>query len=331
MKLVIVAGGTGGHIYPGLALAEEFLKKNGQTELLFVGTENGLEKELIAREGYQLKLIKGRTILNSLFGVVQALKILRRFRPQVLVSTGGYASLPVVVAAWLIKIPVFLLEQNVLPGRTNRLCRRLARQLFLSFAESLKYIDGLVTGNPVRRIISETVRPAAGDTRTVLVMGGSQGARRLNEAVLVAKRSLPPGIRLIHLVGKRDFGFFQIESAANYLPIPYANNINDYLAQADLVISRAGATAIAEFLVMGLPMVLIPYPFAADGHQSLNAQAVEAAGAARVILDAEFNGAKLLEIIKAEPATYAKMSQAARRLGRPDAAARIVNEIYARS
>lgn len=327
MKLAIAAGGTGGHIYPGLALAAEVKRCDPRAEILFVGTPYGLENELVTKEGFRLELISGRTLFKSFIGFFQGIWLLGRFRPGAVISTGGYASLPLVLAAWLLRIPIYLHEQNVLPGKTNRLCARLARKVFLSFPETKKYLAGEVVGNPVRREIVDEPASAQADW-TVLVMGGSQGARRLNEAVIASVTSLPPGVKIIHLIGQRDFELFHPAPSSVYQPVPYAYNIAQYLAAADLVVSRAGATAIAEFLVRGLPMVLVPYPHAAEDHQTLNAEVIARADAGLVVPDREFSADRFMELLRAGRESYDKMKENARRLARPDAAERIIEQIY---
>jgi len=338
VKIAIVAGGTGGHIYPGIAIAEEIKRCHKNESLFFVGSVEGLEKVLVPRGGFPIKLIKARAMLRklsykaisapfvSLIGFFQSIVLLRREQPDILVATGGYVSLPVCLAAKLLKVQIFILEQNVLPGFVTRLCARLADKVFLSFEESQKYLRGEVVGNPVRRSIIE-LKKQPHEKKVVLVIGGSQGARTINRAVLASLDKIPPGIKVIHAIGQRDYQ----ENLArdNYLPIAYVDNIAELLSGVDLVISRSGATAIAEFLVAHLPMILIPFPYAADNHQLLNAQVVEKAGAAKIIANHDFTTEvfiKLLTDFNGEQ--YAKMGLACQRLAKPLAAERIVNEIY---
>ena len=344
MKIVIVSGGTGGHIYPGIAIAEEIKMRDTNASILFLGSEKGLEKELVAGKGYAIKLIKSRKTISSLFisliGFFQALVILRGFSPKALIATGGYASLPAVLAAKVLRIPIVLHEQNVLPGTVNRLGQRLAEKVFLSFAESLKYIPGEVVGNPVRREILEAQKENARgklnlplDKKVILVMGGSQGSKKINETVISSLANLPADKHILHIVGARDFGwvnsYLKDRKINNYQAFPYVHEMGNILAAADIVISRAGATAIAEFLVRGLPMVLIPFPYAADNHQLLNAKAVADAGGAIIVDDRDFTPARFIELINDAALNYDKMSQAVKKLARPQAAKRIVSYIYA--
>ncbi|MBU0672872.1 MAG: undecaprenyldiphospho-muramoylpentapeptide beta-N-acetylglucosaminyltransferase [Candidatus Margulisbacteria bacterium] len=351
MRIAIAAGGTGGHIYPGIALAQAIKRRDPQATILFLGSDEGLEKELITREGYDLKLIKARALLRKLsykavsapfvsfVGFIQSLIILKNFAADVVVSTGGYASLPVVLAAKLLRLPIVLHEQNVLPGAVNRLSRKMASKCFLSFSQSKKYLQGEVVGNPIRREIILADRATArkkfnlAGEKTVLVMGGSQGAKKINETVLSSLADLPAGVRVLHIIGLRDSGWVNSYLAGkeikNYEALPYIHDIASALAAADLVISRAGATAIAEFLVRGLPMILIPFPFAAEDHQRLNANVIADGGAAAVVEDKDFTPNKFIALINDNSLNYDTMKQAARALARPEAAERIVDYLYA--
>jgi len=350
VKIAIVAGGTGGHIYPGLAIAEEVRLRDPKAEILFLGSEEGLEKDLVSRAGYEIKLIKSRALLRklsykaisapfvSVIGFFQALSILKANAPTVLFSTGGYASLPVVLTARLLGIPILLHEQNVLPGAVNRFCQRFSKLNFLSFPQSLEYMRGEVVGNPVRRKILAGQKDQAckklkldKNKKVVLVMGGSQGAKSINQTVLAALSSLPAGVQIIHLIGKRDFDWAEhsFKNFPNYFPFAYLDDMQDVLAAADLVISRAGATAIFEFLAKGLPMVLIPFPYAAGNHQLLNAQAIAKNGAAVVVNDQDFTANKFIELLSSSVLDYDKMRQASLSLAKPQAAQRIVDFIYA--
>ncbi len=352
MKIAIVSGGTGGHIYPGLAVAQEIKRRDPAAIIYFIGSSEGMEKELVEREGFSIKLIRSRALLRKLsykaisapfvclIGFFQAFSFLRSIKPKFLIATGGYASLPAVFAARCLRIPVILLEQNVFPGAVNRLCRGFAQKAYLTFKGSQKYMKGEVVGNPVRRQIIEADRVAArkklrldNEQKLVLVMGGSQGAKRINEAVVGALDKLPLGIKFIHVIGSRDFDWVSRKLAGreliNYQPLSYVHNIADYLAAADFVVSRAGATAIAEFLVLGLPMILIPFPYAAGDHQRLNAKAIALAGAAIVVEDSDFTPDKFLSIISDFSLNYGKMKGSAKKIAKPEAAERIVDFIYA--
>jgi len=358
MRIAIVAGGTGGHIYPGIAIAQEIEgralpagRQGAKHEILFIGSEEGLEKDLVPRAGFKIKLIKSRALLRKLsykalsapfvsaFGFFQAFNVLREFSPQALIACGGYASLPVVLAARTLSIPVYLHEQNVLPGITNRFLSRLARKVFLSFEGSERWLKGIVTGNPVRREIVKAdrnrARAALGfspQDRVILVLGGSQGARTINQAV-VAGLSLLGGagnIKIFHVSGQRDARMVEAALGSKkygfYRKADYLYNIAEALAAADLVISRAGATAVAEFLVRGLPMVLVPFPYSAERHQELNARVVVDGGAGIMVKDEDFTPEKFISLLLSD-IDLEKMRRAALKMARPAAAGRIIDEL----
>jgi UDP-N-acetylglucosamine--N-acetylmuramyl-(pentapeptide) pyrophosphoryl-undecaprenol N-acetylglucosamine transferase len=339
-KVVIVAGGTGGHIYPGIAVAQELEKRNTKDEILFIGSAEGLEKELIPRAGFNLKLIKARQLSRRLsykalsapflavIGFFQALAVLASFAPKVVLSFGGYTALPVVLAAKALGIKVFVHEQNVLPGVTNKLSFRLADRIFLSFPESQQYCQGEVVGNPVRTEIRRT-RHGGGNKKLLFVLGGSQGARSLNQAIAAALPRIDGGKwEILHSVGQRDFPQYAALKNGFYRPVGYIENMAEALASADLVISRAGATAIAEFAAVGLPMILVPYPHAAEGHQELNADALVKAGAAVKIADRDLTAEKILSLLDSQTLDLAALSANSRRFARPDAARLIAEAIW---
>lgn len=348
MKIAIAAGGTGGHIYPGMAIAEEILARNPQAQILFLGSEEGLERDLIARAGYQIQLIKSRALLRklsyqaisapfvSILGFFQACLALKNFSPQAVIATGGYVSLPVVLSAKLLSIPSYLLEQNVLPGISNRFLGRLVKKVFLSFPESQAYLSGIVTGNPVRKSIiavdREISRKNLGyqpQNKVVLIIGGSQGARHINQTVVAALPLFDPSsnIKLLHVVGQRDAKKLKPGNFSFYRMVNYLYNMEEALGAADLVISRAGATAIAEFLVRGIPMVLIPFPYSAEGHQDLNARTIEKAGAAVRLKDDEFTAEKFISILVDKKLDLGTMGRNCKKLAKPDAAEKILNAI----
>jgi UDP-N-acetylglucosamine--N-acetylmuramyl-(pentapeptide) pyrophosphoryl-undecaprenol N-acetylglucosamine transferase len=344
MKVIIVAGGTGGHIYPGIAVAEEIKRRNRSNELLFVGSREGLEGKLVRQEGFQIELIRARGLLRkfsykaisapfvSCLGFFDALRIMDSFKPDRLISMGGYVSLPVVLAARLKRIPVLLHEQNSIPGIVNRLCSRLARWITLSFKETQKYLKGRVTGNPVRKRIldakrSKAIRP------TLLIMGGSQGALSINTAIPdLLDKFKGLNLDILHITGERDFD--QIKNIRDFSPYPfyhlrrYMYNIEEGLALADLVVSRAGATAISEILALGIPSILIPFPYSAEGHQEANAKILKEQGAAELLDNRNLSLLpELVESIIGDPKRSEAMSRAAAGLAKRDAAKRIVDLI----
>ncbi len=356
MKIVIVSGGTGGHIYPGIAIAQALNRYgSGQAfrgKVLFIGSSEGLEKDIIQKYRFPLKLIRARGMLRKLsykaisapfvstIGFFQSLFILKEFKPSVVVSTGGYVSLPVVLAAKMLRIPVILQEQNALPGMVNKFCARFSDHNFLAFEQATQYLRGEVVGNPVRAEIVNRVNQQKArellnlpqDKQVVLVVGGSQGAYKINELILSCLEKVDSSVFILHITGKRDFAWVTKKIGGvkfkNYRPVSYAENITLYLASADLVISRAGATALSEFAAVGLPMILIPFPYAAENHQFLNAKAMQETGVAILIEQKEATPQKMLGIINNSEAYYAKIKKAAEMVGKPDAAQQIVDYIY---
>ncbi|MDO8461580.1 MAG: undecaprenyldiphospho-muramoylpentapeptide beta-N-acetylglucosaminyltransferase [Deltaproteobacteria bacterium] len=348
---MIAGGGTGGHIFPGLALADAFRARDPKSEILFVGTERGLERKLVPEKGYPLSLIpirrlKGESLLGRLrtfLGIPASLwhcqKLIRRFQPDLVVGVGGYSSGPVVLAASMLRRRVILLEQNSVAGLTNRILGRFADRIFTHFKESASYFKRQVSclGNPVRQEILEQFKTTTKTSQlfTVLILGGSQGATPINKAVTEALSPLfRDKIRFLHQTGEKDYpwvkeayrqGGFQAEV------FPFIQEIGRYYKEADFVIARSGAMTVTELAACGRASLLIPYRFAADNHQQKNAEALVQAGAARILLNEEVTGkriALILEEFLKNPELLQTMVAAAARLGRPNAGAKIVEEAY---
>jgi len=356
MKVLLAGGGTGGHIYPGLAIAETLQQQNPQLEILFVGTLRGLEKDLVSQAGFSFAAITVEglprkiswTSLQTGFklvkGLWQARKIIQRFLPSVVVGTGGYVSGPVLaIAAWQ-GIPTLIHEQNAFPGITNRLLAKWVQKIAITYPESGKYFPAgktILTGNPVRpEIISAEKGKALAklglnpQKKTVLVFGGSRGSRSINQALAASKEVWPreTNLQIIHVTGKEDFSWVSSGmgefAGGNVLIKPYLHNMPEALAAADLVVCRAGATTLAEITVRGLPAILIPYPFATDNHQEYNARSLEREGAALVLLDQELASGKLAEKILnllQDENRLKMMAQKSKILGKPQAAQAIVD------
>jgi UDP-N-acetylglucosamine--N-acetylmuramyl-(pentapeptide) pyrophosphoryl-undecaprenol N-acetylglucosamine transferase len=351
MRVVLAGGGTGGHLFPGLAVAREFQRRDANSEILFIGTAQGIEFRVLPKEGFKLetlevKGIKGRGLrgwLDAAYGVPASLlrsrSILRKFRPDCVIGLGGYASGPAVLAAKLSGIRCAIMEQNLRPGFTNKLLGRVAHRVFTAYAQSARFFPGarvVETGNPVRW----HKLPAAAQRGkfSLLVFGGSAGARRINYAVVDALRALADrkdDIFITHQTGALDFA--AIQEAYRGLPFeaevtPFIETMDQAYANADLVLCRAGATTVAELTVFGKAAILVPYPYAIYDHQRGNALALQEGGAAEMILDRDLSGALLAEKLRgyaSDRGRLAAMAAAARALGRPDAAARIVDECYA--
>lgn len=353
LRLVVAGGGTGGHLFAGVAVAEVFMARHPANRVLFVSTGNRFERRVLARCGFPLAPvaiagIKGRgrrqqvsAALKIPGALLQSLRILRAFRPDLVLGVGSYAAGPVVLAARLLGCKIALHEQNLLPGITNRLLVRLADRFYVSFADTRRAAGRTpvrVTGNPVRSAIRELASrppaPVAPPDRplTVLVAGGSQGAHSINQAVLAALDSLPDpaGINWIHQTGAQDEQAVARGYAGrgvNTRVQAFFEDIAAHYAAADLLVCRAGATTVAEITAIGKAALFIPFPFAADNHQQFNAQALVAAGAADMILERDLTGALLahkLQFYRSRRDCLAAMAVRARELGRADAAEAIV-------
>jgi len=349
MKIVIAGGGTGGHLFPGIAIAEEFLRRSPDTEVLFVGTARGLESRVIPQAGYRLDLIeiegiKGKgwkswkAALKIPRSLLQAKWILDGFRPRIVVGVGGYASGPAVLAAAWMGIPTAIAEQNAIPGITNRLLGRFAGRIFLSFPESARWFPAgraVVTGNPIRAGLRRCPRPEGrGNRFTLLVFGGSQGARGINRAMagaLPLLRQSGERLAIVHQTGQADHewmaGAYR-ESGLEAAVLPFIADMAAAYREADLVLCRAGATSIAEITACGKAAVFIPFPFAVNDHQTKNAEILRRAGAAEMIPEKELSAELLAEVIiglARDPARIRRMEERSAALGNPRAAEAVVD------
>jgi UDP-N-acetylglucosamine--N-acetylmuramyl-(pentapeptide) pyrophosphoryl-undecaprenol N-acetylglucosamine transferase len=351
MKVLIAAGGTGGHIYPGIAVAKEILRRDAASEILFVGTQRGLETKIVPASGFELSLInsaglknvgfagklKGLAVLPKSF--FEARRLLKKFKPDAVVGAGGYVSGPVLMTASLMRIPTLVMDSNALPGFTNRQLARFVDRAALTFEEALPFFGskGIVTGNPVREEFFEVKPKTRGEKLNLLIFGGSQGARAINNTMVEALKNLSEyhdRLAITHQTGEADFERIREEYGragfgdANVTA--YINEMVKEFEKTDLIISRAGATTCAELAAAGKAAIMIPLPTAADDHQRKNAEALQSAGAARMILQSELNGERLarevIEFIEA-PEKIGAMEQAARKLARRDAAAATVDII----
>jgi len=351
MRVILAGGGTGGHLFPGLAVAREFQQRDAMTEILFVGTEQGIEARVLSKAGFRLETItvkglKGRGLrgyLDALYGVpaglLQSLAIVKRFGPDCIVGLGGYASGPLLLAGKLRGIRCAIMEQNLQPGFTNKMLARVVDRIFTSYSESASYLPSakvLETGNPVRWKTLPEVKKAG--KFTLFAFGGSAGAHRINVAVIDALKRVPdlaPKLQVIHQTGHADFA--AMSQAYRALPfeaevLPFIEKMDEAYARADIVLCRAGATTVAELTVFGKAAILIPYPYAIDDHQRWNAKALADQGAAEMILDRNLSGESLAQRIRVyvdDQKRLEAMAKAARAIGRPDAASRIVDECYA--
>ncbi|HVN24388.1 MAG TPA: undecaprenyldiphospho-muramoylpentapeptide beta-N-acetylglucosaminyltransferase [Syntrophorhabdales bacterium] len=321
MKLLIAAGGTGGHIFPGVAVAEAFMAADSANQLFFVGTSRGMEGAVIPERGFRLLKIdaqpflgqsftrKAFTIVSILRGVVQSIKILRREKPDMVIGMGGFTCVPVMIAAFLMRVPRFLHEQNVVPGLANRLLCRIADKTFISFSKTRDYLKGsmLHTGNPVRKKLRvASALAAAGGTHdlfNIFVFGGSRGARSINEAVLLLLPYLESykNTAIYHQTGNDDYQKVKEAYATVKIPhevFPFTDEMEKYYSLSDVVIARAGASTIFELSYFKKAAVLVPYPYAAGAHQWKNAAYVEEIGGAYVVGNDELSGDRLNSILK---------------------------------
>lgn len=354
-RLVVGGGGTGGHLFPGIAIAQAFKSRHPENTVLFVNAGRPLEKRVLTDLGWSqsaisIEGIKGRgrwTQIKAAFKIPGALwrayRILKRFRADVVLSVGGYSAGPVAVAATLCGVTTVLHEQNRLPGVTNRILGRLVNRIYLSFEESREFFDTekvKVTGNPVRdEILSLADQPAApneAETFTILIVGGSQGAHAINQAVVDALPLIKgvDGLQFVHQTGPEDEANIKeayVKMGLDAIVSAFFSDMAKQYQQADLIICRAGATTVAEITVVGKAAIFIPFPFAADDHQTQNAQALVDAGAAEMIRQEDLDGpaiAKLIQGYNENRVLLLDMAAKARALGRPDAARVIVDDIF---
>jgi UDP-N-acetylglucosamine--N-acetylmuramyl-(pentapeptide) pyrophosphoryl-undecaprenol N-acetylglucosamine transferase len=351
--VLIAGGGTGGHLYPGIAVARELISRVPEAVVTFVGTAAGIESRVIPHEGFTLALIrsaglKGKSLSERFRGAVllplsalDAALVLSRTRPSVVIGVGGYSSGPVVALAALRGIPTLLLEQNAIPGLTNRLLARLVKAAAVTYEESLGYFvgRGFVAGNPVRAEFFQEAydrHDAPPAAARILVFGGSQGAHAINLAMVEAAPGLAaaaPGVAITHQTGERDLemvrdGYGRAGLEARVEPFLFA--MDREMRSADLVVCRAGATTLAELTAAGRASVLIPLPTATDDHQRRNALALVRQGAARMLEQRELTGGRLageIVALAADRGARSEMAAAARRMARPDAARIIVDRV----
>ena len=350
MKIIIAGGGTGGHLYPGIALAKGIQERFPGSIVQFVGTQKGIESKIVPNEGFPLKTIRvegwvGRSFLNRLKALlkipqslIQSFRILRAFDPDLVIGVGGYASGPLLLSAILTRRKTVILEQNVIPGLTNHFLGNWVCQIFGSFEGSRPYFPAsrfCFSGNPVRKeILSLSSRPDR-EPATVLVFGGSQGAHAINAAVVdaldILRRDGAREIRWIHQTGAADAEWVRAEYRKRNIQAevePFIFDMARAYAESDLTVCRAGATTLAELSAFGMPAILIPYPRAAHRHQEKNALHLKGAGAAEVINPDQATGPVLADRIRElleSKEKRARMSAAMASLGRRDATEQIID------
>jgi UDP-N-acetylglucosamine--N-acetylmuramyl-(pentapeptide) pyrophosphoryl-undecaprenol N-acetylglucosamine transferase len=325
IKVIFAGGGTGGHIFPGLAMAQEFQKRLPQARIVFIGTARGLEKDIVPRYGFHLELISiiglSRSLNKRLFlfpfylfkSLCQSNCLLKRITPDLVVGTGGYVSWPVVFLAGLKNIPTLIQEQNSYPGISTRFLAGLVDRVCLAYQESERYFCSRknlkILGNPIRRDILKADRESAfksfdldPEKKTLYVFGGSQGSKRINQALVDSLRFLEKekNIQILWQTGRKDFQ--KIKNKINESPIPCAvlpfiQDMGKAYSVSDLILSRAGALSLAEIIFCKKPSLLIPYPFAANDHQRKNAEYLTKKGASEMILEKNLNGEQLAQLV----------------------------------
>jgi UDP-N-acetylglucosamine--N-acetylmuramyl-(pentapeptide) pyrophosphoryl-undecaprenol N-acetylglucosamine transferase len=359
VRVLIAGGGTGGHLYPGIALAREIRRRDPAASVVFVGTATGVEARVVPREGFPLELIrvaglKGTSGMVRIKGflllplaAIDAWRLISRHRPQVVVGVGGFASGPVLLLAAVRRYPTMLLEQNALPGITNRLLARVVRAAAVTFEDALAFFPGtgFVAGNPVRPEFFQPRAKEADDRRDsppqaarVLIFGGSQGAHAINMAMVEAAPRLAAAaapVAITHQTGERDLdvvrdGYRRAGLQARVEAFLY--EMDREMTAADVVVARAGATTLSELAAARRPAILVPLPSAADDHQRKNAEVIARAGAAQVIEQRELTGERLSDAILAlarDRSRRERMAVAMQAFARPDAAARIADRVWA--
>ncbi|MEW6623143.1 MAG: undecaprenyldiphospho-muramoylpentapeptide beta-N-acetylglucosaminyltransferase [Bacillota bacterium] len=366
MKIIITGGGTGGHVYPALAIAKGIRDLIPNSELMYVGTKSGLEAKVVPKEGINFKTItvEGlprvvsiqslRSGFKLMAGLGESFKIISAFKPELIIATGGYVSGPIAWVGTQMGVPLVLHEQNSVPGKTNRLLAKRAKKICLTFEDSKVYFKDRskvkVTGLPIRDEILLAAREASIKNlgldplkKTLLITGGSRGAHSINMAVVDALPDLVlrQDLQVILVTGERRYKetLHELEnkgikkaSMGNITIKPYLYHMEHGLGCADMVVGRSGAAFLAEVTAKGIPSILIPYPYAADNHQEYNAKSLVKAGASMVISDHELNGQLLLDrlfSILDNKQKYEAMKKAALSMGKPDALSRILREIQA--
>ncbi len=359
----MASGGTGGHIFPAISLADEFKRRNRDWEIVFIGSVKGVDEKVLPERGYRLEMLdveslrgkRGRKRIRSLSklfrSTLKAVRLLRRLKPDGVIGFGSYSSAPVILAAKLLRLRTAILEQNVLPGMTNRFLGKVVDRIYTTFEDTAEYFTGrsvLLTGNPVRR---EIVNSAGSDVSsfksagffTILVFGGSQGAKAINAAFLDGIEFLTDiigSIKIIHQTGVTGYedvitayrrkGLISNGNQSEMIEVfKFIDDMSSAYSAADLVICRSGATSIAEITAFGLPSILIPYPFAVDNHQEINAKALSNREAAILIKQEGLTGRVLADTVRRfyeDSYLLNKMKAAAKALGKPEAVEMIADD-----
>jgi len=361
MKVIITGGGTGGHIFPALAILEELQRRDHLLLVQWVGKKGSMEEEICKQKDIpfrsvpirgwprKVSIAQGVTFFMLALSILRAFHILLRFQPQIVIGVGGYVSFPIIWAAQKLKIPTVLHEQNSRLGMANRILAKEAKKIFLSFPlmeelpqEIYPPERFICTGNPIRHaFLAHPSREEAlntlglsADRKTVLVMGGSQGAHTLNSVVVEMLNALQPDkFQIIWITGRNDYDTFKNLATTAKVPVkiyPFYEDMATLMSAVDLIIARSGASTLAEITVLGKPSILVPFPHATDNHQEYNARSLEEVGAAEVVLDKDCSVDNILPKIRKilnDPVLYQNMSNSAKKLAKPLAAETIAEEI----
>ncbi len=359
MKIIVSGGGTGGHIYPALTLIDAIKSKRPDAEFLYVGTQTGLEADIVPKAGINFTALKMEGGLerrftlknisraaNAIWSIKEAADIVKNFKPSAVVGTGGYVCGPILLAAGLMKVPTLIQEQNAVAGVTNKILSKFVDKIAVGTRDALKNFPAdktVYTGNPIRKEVLAAKKidglrefNFTADKPIVLISGGSRGARSINNAMIDVLKSAAEknSAQFLHVTGKGEFNsvvekLSEID-APNIRVVPYLYNMPTAMAMADLAIFRAGATGLAELTARGVPSILIPYPFAAENHQEFNARSLVEAGAARMILNKDLTAELLqknLDELLTAPEKLKSMAAASLSLGKPNAADEIADLI----
>ncbi len=365
MKIIVSGGGTGGHIYPAVTIIRTIQEKHPDARFLYVGTQKGLEADIIPKEnlpfatvdiqGFERHLTPANILRagKALVGVAKAARIVRSFRPDAVVGTGGYVCGPVLMAASLMRIPTLIQEQNVVPGITNKILSGFVSRIAAGTEEAKRHFPAdkvVFTGNPIRSEVMTARREDGARSygfdpakKTVLISGGSRGARSINRAMIdvLVQAADHPEVQYLHVTGSLEYddvmnrlkqAGLDLERTPHIKVRPYLYDMPQAMAMTDLAVFRAGATGLAELTARGIPAILIPYPYAAENHQEHNARALEQAGAARMILNRELTSARLCAVLTellSEDDKLVAMAKASREMGRPQAAGDIADLVLA--
>ena len=351
MKLFISAGGTGGHIFPGIAVAEAFTAMGQGNEAVFVGTPYGLESSIIPKRGFRLLYIKAKqflgqsalrkvsTLVSVITGIFVAIGMIRREKPDAVLGMGGFTSVPIVLAAVLLGVPSYIHEQNVVPGLANKILSRFVRKTFISFKETGTYLTAgktVHTGNPLRKGLKKSDAGKDENTFGIFVFGGSRGARSINESVVAMLPQMEgyKNVIIYHQTGPQDFERINEaygNSGVAHEVFAFTDQMEKFYGLSDVVISRAGASTIFELAFFKKAAILIPYPYSAGGHQWKNAESVENEGGAYVIADDEASGGRLHEVVRhlmKEPGLIREMGENIAKIYIEDSAERIIRGIF---